>query len=96
LPPLAQDDFGLAQWRLALGTDGRPMLHHLVGRRDQVQRLAPMPQVPAWLLAALLPEALRLAPQPVAARGLAAVVALLREPGFQVLHTRQQRDDLVA
>ncbi len=55
-----------------------------------------MPQWPARLLAALLPQALRLAPQPVAAGGLAAVVAILSEPGFQVLHTRQQRDVLLA
>ncbi len=91
LPPLAQDHLGLAQRRLALRTDGRPMLHHLVRSRHQVQRLAPMPQLSARLLAALLAQALRLAPQPVTAGWLAAVVAILGQACFQLLHTRQQR-----
>jgi hypothetical protein len=61
------------------------MLHHLVGDRHQVNRLAPMAQLAARLLAALRSQALRRAPQPVAAGGLAAGVAVLGQARFQIL-----------
>ena len=66
------------------------MLDHRVGRRHQVQRLAAMAQLPARLLAAAPPQALRLAPQPVARRRFAAVVAVLGQPRLQLLHLRRQ------
>ncbi len=90
LAPLAQHHRRLVQRRLALRADRRPMLHHRVGRRHQVQRLAAMAQLPARLLAAAPPQALRLAPQPVARRRLAAVVAVLGQPRLQLLHPRRQ------
>ena len=60
-----------------------------------MQRLAPMSQLSARLFAALLAQGLRLALEVVAARRLAAVVAIFGQPRFQVLHTHQQRQVLL-
>jgi hypothetical protein len=73
---------------LAALAQHRPVLDHHVGRRHQPQRLAPMPQLPARPLAAPPPQALRLAGQAVARRGLAAVVAVRGQPRLQLLHAR--------
>ena len=53
---------------LAVRTDGWPLLHELIGRRHQMQRLPTMPQLPARLLATLFAQTLRPALQPVTAR----------------------------
>jgi hypothetical protein len=85
LAPFAEHDrCVLAQPRLASGADGWPLLHHLVRRADQPQRLAAMPQLSAWLLAALLAQTAALARQAVTAGRLAAVTAILRQSRFQV------------
>jgi hypothetical protein len=99
LAPLVEHHRGVAERRPALRTDGGPMLDHLLGHRHQVPRLAPVAQLsrlPARFLAAPLAQALRLAPEPVAAGRFGAVVAIRGQPGFQLLHTRQQRDVLLA
>jgi hypothetical protein len=101
LPALAQHHRRLIERRLALHADHRPMLHHRVRRRHQVQRLAAMAQLPAGILAAASPQALRLGARPVARRRLAAVVAVLRQPCAQLgvlrcelLHLRRQLGNL--
>lgn len=96
LPPLAQHHRGVAQRRLALLTHRRAMLHHRVGSGQQMQRLALMAELSTQLLAALHAQALRLAFEAVAAGRLAAVVAVLGQASFQLLHTRQQRHVLLA
>ncbi len=74
------------------------MLHQLVGLSHQLQRLPAMAQLPARLLATLAPQAarLRLARQSVAGRRLGTVVAILGQPGFQVLHALEQPGILLA
>ncbi len=71
------------------------MLHDRVGRRHQPQRVAPMANLSARLLAGALAQALGLARQPVTGRRLAAVVAILGQPRFQLLHMGHQRGDLL-
>ncbi len=100
LAPLAQDDRCICcQRRLAVRAHRRSLLHHLVGRRHQPQRLAPMADLPARLPAALLAQTLglaRLSPQSVAGGWLAAVVTVLGQPRLQFLHARHERRDLVS
>jgi hypothetical protein len=96
LPPLAQHDVGVGERRLTLRAVARAMLHHLIRRRHQAQRLAPMPQLPTRLLAALRAQTLRLAFQPVTARRLGTVVAILRQSRFQFLHAFQQPPHLLS
>ena len=67
------------------------MLHHHVWRRHQMQRLALVAQLPARLPAASAPQALGLAWQSVARRGLAAVVSVLGQRALQRLHLIGQR-----
>ena len=78
LAPFAQQYVGVVgQLPVAPRADRWPMLDHGVRRRHQPQRLAAMAQLPARLLAAWLTQALWLAPQPVARRWFAAVMAVL-------------------
>src|SRR5260370_20642723 len=72
------------------------MLDPLVRRRHQPQRLAPMAQLSARLLTALLAQALRLALQAVTAGGLAAIVAILGQAGFKVADVGPQLLDPLA
>jgi hypothetical protein len=95
LPPLAQRYLGVLQGRLALRAVAGTMLHHLVGCRHQMQRLPTMSDLPTRLLAALRPQALGLAFQPVTTRRFGAVVAILRQPRLQRLHALQQRPHLL-
>ncbi len=78
------------EFRLAGGADRRAVLHHGVGGRHQVQRLAAVAQLPARLFAAAPAQALRPALQSVARGRLAAVVAVLGRAGLQLLHAGQQ------
>ncbi len=72
------------------------MLDHLVGRRHQVERLAGVPQLPTRLLAAAPPLAAgSLAAQWIPRRWSAAVVAVLGQPRFQLLHAREQPHNLL-
>ncbi len=67
-----------------------------VGRGDQRHAMARMPRLGTPLLAALLAQALRLAPQTVTGRRLATIVAVFRQAALQFLHARQQRPNLLA
>lgn len=72
----------LRQQRVTSGTDQRAVLLDRVRRRHQMQRPAPVPELPTRLLAAALAQALRLARQPIAGRRLAPVMAILGQPTF--------------
>ena len=74
--------------------DGRPVLDHYIGRCHQPQRLAPVSQLPARLLPTPAPQALRLARQPIAGGRLGAIVAVLGQPRFQLVHPRVQHSVL--
>jgi hypothetical protein len=95
LPPLAQHHLGVGERRLTLRAVARAMFHHLIRRRHQAQRLAPMPELPTRLLAALRAQTLRLALEPVTTGWLGTVVAVLGQSGFQSLHAFQQPPHLL-
>jgi hypothetical protein len=97
LPPLGEHDGRrLIQRHLTLRADRGAMFHHLVRGRDQGQRLAAVPQLPARLLATPPAVAARtLAPQRIARGRFVAVMAILRQSRFQLLHTLAQRRDLL-
>ena len=69
----------------------RPMGLDLVRSRHQRHLMTRMSHLAPTLLAALLPQTLGLASQPITRRRLTTVVAVLGQPAFQLLHTRQQR-----
>ena len=75
------------------------MLHHLVGRRHQMQRLPAMSQLAPRLLAAAPALAARtFAPQRIAGGRLVAgeaILARVGQPRFQLLRPLQQRRDLL-
>lgn len=74
------------------------MRHDRIGLRHEAQVAPTMPGLPTRLLAARRAQALRLAhraDQPIARRRLAAVVTILGQPAFQVLHTCHQRLQLL-
>ncbi len=97
LPSLAQHDVGVGERRLALSPGS--------GAGDAPPpRRAPPPdatsprdaQLPARLLATLRAQTLRLAFQPVTARRLGAVVAVLRQSRFQLADGDAQLLNLLA
>ena len=63
----------------------------LVRHSHQPEGLAAMPQLSARLLPAPLPQALRLPFQPVAGGRLGAIVTILGQPPFQLVHPLQQQ-----
>src|SRR5262245_10841932 len=67
------------------------MRPHCLGGRDQMQRLAAMAQLSAWLLAAAVAQALGFAAQAVARRWLATVMAVLGQPRLQGLDLGSQQ-----
>jgi len=82
---------GLVEGRLTRRAHGRAMLDHLVRGSYQMQCLAAVAQLPARLLAAAPALAARpLAPQRVARRWFAAVVAILGQARLQLLHACQK------
>ncbi len=85
----------LAEGCVAARTDCWAMFDHGIGGRHQPQRRAVVPQLSTRLLAAATPQTARLAPQPVARRRFAAVVTVLGQARFQVLHARKQPRDLL-
>ncbi len=72
----------LRQQRVTSGADQRAVLLDCVRRRHQMQRRAPVPELPTRLLAAALAQALRFACQAVTRGRLAASVAILGQPTF--------------
>lgn len=84
------------QWHLTAATHHRPVLFDHLGRRHQPQRCAAVAELPARLLAASAPQALRLARQSVARGRLPAVVPVLGQSRFQLLHAHDQRRHLFA
>ena len=68
--------------------------YHRVRGRHQPQRLPAVADLPTRLLAAAPPQALRFAGQSVARWRLAAVVAVFRQAGFQLLHAGLQHSIL--
>jgi hypothetical protein len=100
LAPLVEHDGRcLTQGGLAGSAHDRTVLDHFVGQRHQPQRLAPVTQLPARLLAALCSQTLRLALESVTARRLGAVVAVplgMSQLLFQLAVAGQQLFDLLA
>jgi hypothetical protein len=90
LAAFAQHHRRVLQRRLKVRAAARAMFDLVVWRRHQPQRLTPMSQLPTRLLATALPQALGLPLESVARRRLAAVVAVLGQPCFQLLHARHQ------
>ena len=72
------------------------MLLHRVGEGRQPQGVAAVADLPTRFLAAPAPQTLRFPGESVAGRRLTAVVAILRQPGLQVLHLRHQQAHLLA
>ncbi len=99
LTTLARHDLPfLFQRRLTGRTDARPVFDDNVGGSHQMQRLARVAQLPAWLLARLPAQAAcpgRLPLQPIRGGRLATIVAILGQPCLQVMHTRQQPGNLL-
>jgi hypothetical protein len=96
LPPLDPARRIGGQLVLADAALARPVGLDRVGRRHQRHLMPPMARLPAALLATLLAQTLGLASQPVAGWRLTAIVAILRQTGFQFLHAFQQRLHLFA
>ena len=99
LSPLARHDLRPRLQRcLTCGADRRMMLDDGVRFGHQMQRLTPVTELPARLLARLVAQAARagqLALQPVGGRRFAAVVTVLGESCLQVTHLLHQRGDLL-
>jgi len=72
------------------------MPHHLAGHGDQPHLVPRMPWLAPSLLPTLPAQALRLAPESIARGWLGAVVAVLRQPPFQLPHALQEHLHLFA
>lgn len=80
----------LRQLLLAPTAPRGAMFHHRVGRLHQPHVVATMTRLATGLLTAFLPQTLRLAGEPIAGGGLAAVAAVLGQLPAQLLHLGQQ------
>ena len=86
LPTLYRDGGNMCQIRLTPLTAFHRMHYHLIGTRREHQRFAGVALLTAWLLSALLAQALGLTAETIRRGGQVAIVAIFGQPFVQRLH----------